>query len=155
MRITSSVVTLLLTLVAPACWAQSTLVITSDAPCTLNVNGKAIGPLVADEPKAVDVKPGQQLVLCRDANNVRVEARPQCRGGAAGSGRSATQGVKRRRSSPAYRPVTAPPATAPWWTARPVWCGRSRTTAAKSTGTARSAIAAACRRPAAVGGCRR
>jgi hypothetical protein len=61
--------------------AQSTLVISSDAPCTLNVNGAAKGQLTADEPKAVEVKPGQQLVLCRGASDARVEARPSVEAG--------------------------------------------------------------------------
>jgi formylglycine-generating enzyme required for sulfatase activity len=64
-RPTRSVTALLLALAAPAALAQSsTLLIRSDADCTLTVNAEKQGALTAGQAKAVKVNPGEQLIEC-------------------------------------------------------------------------------------------
>lgn len=57
-----SALTLLLATVAQA--QQSTLIIRSDAACTLTVNGMPQGQLTAGAAKPVPVGPGEQMVEC-------------------------------------------------------------------------------------------
>ena len=53
--------------------AQSTLIIRSDAACTLTVNATPQGQLQADTAKAVKTGGGEQLIECKAANGARAE----------------------------------------------------------------------------------
>lgn len=52
---------------------QSTLIVRSDADCTLTVNGQLEGALAADSAKAVKVGPGEQLIECASAAGVSTQ----------------------------------------------------------------------------------
>lgn len=53
---------------------QGTLVLTADAPCTLNIDGEALGTL-GDTPRTVQVPPGEMLVQCDSTERSGVRAR--------------------------------------------------------------------------------
>ena len=62
--------------------AQSALMITSDAPCSLVIEGVSHGHLEANEPKKFEVKPGRNLVYCEGAASVSTESWPRVPWGA-------------------------------------------------------------------------
>ena len=60
-------------------WAQSILLINTDVPCELTVNGVSHGQLDVDETRPVGVLSGEQMVVCR-SGKARVEHRTEVQG---------------------------------------------------------------------------
>lgn len=75
-----SIAMILLLLASSLQALQSTLIIRADAPCALTVNGADQGNLAVDDAKAVEVRPGQQLIAC-STGEIQVQERSEVPGG--------------------------------------------------------------------------
>jgi hypothetical protein len=66
----------------PTTRARSALTVTSDAPCSLVIEGESHGRLEANEPRTFEVKPGRNLVSCMGASRASTESWPRVPSGA-------------------------------------------------------------------------